>query len=47
MKSYKLKKYSIDIEDTSVFNWFHFLPVFSIQHKYWYEWKINIGFLKF
>lgn len=49
MKSYKLGNYSIDIESSSLFRntrgWFNCLPVFSVSNPYWYEWKINIGFL--
>lgn len=49
MKSYKLGNYSIDIESSSLFcntrGWFNCLPVFSVSNPYWYEWKINTGFL--
>ena len=48
--NFKVGIYDIHIEVSNPFKtngWFNILPVFSIQHKYWYEWKINIGFLSF
>ena len=27
------------------YGWFNVLPILSIQHKYWYLWSINFGWL--
>lgn len=42
----KTKNYIIeDITNDYPNNWFHLLPFISIQHKYWYSYKINFGWL--
>lgn len=42
----RIGNYIIENETNEYYyNWFHLLPFISIQHKYWYLYKINFGWL--
>lgn len=42
----KTKRLTVtNVSDSYTHNWLGILPFINIQHKYWYLWEINFGWL--